>query len=298
MADLAYIALLAGDPVDAQALNEAIDLARSAEDLRGEGWASGVLGLYESRLGDVSRGLTLQERAVAVARETGYRFREGFWLAQCGDQHALLGDQTEAENCYREAAAIASAINDRCRRAVSLCGLALLLLRDGAYAEARAAFADALALSRETGSGLITARCLLGQGMAAHAEGEADQALHHYREGLNLGMPGTEINALLVGVLLAAQGHPDQAHHMLALGLERATAAAERAPGYHDVLYRHAFALIANGDFESGGLALERALGSCSARGVRRDALFMLGLLGAEARKRFQSIVSDDSDSM
>ena len=76
------------------------------------------LGTCHYSLGDYRQAIDLHTQALAIARDTGNRQREGNQLNNLGNCHFRLGEYRQAIDLYTQALAIARDIGDRRARAL------------------------------------------------------------------------------------------------------------------------------------------------------------------------------------
>ena len=71
------------------------------------------LGVCRASLGDYEQGINLHTQALAIARDTGNRLREGYQLVNLGDCHIDLGDYRQAIDLLTQALATARDTGNR-----------------------------------------------------------------------------------------------------------------------------------------------------------------------------------------
>ncbi len=188
--------------------------------------AQRILGSFESRLGQLRRGIarlkqagqaftSLKDKAglaktlsaLGHAWETQgeyHRAQEALaksliMLRQLGGAQALakglnhygllsyrLGKYQKAEEVLQEAVALNEAANNRPSLGASLANLGLALAAQRRYADAEAAFRRALSIQREEGNPIRVAILLNNLGDVANAQGRHEEALAHLQESLIL----------------------------------------------------------------------------------------------------------------
>jgi hypothetical protein len=119
----------------------------------------------------------LLERAAAIYRRLG----DGSGLVRCltnlGYAHLLLDDAAAADAAYVEALAAARSSGSTRDRCITLSCLADLALRGGDYARVEELVAEGLELAREAGDTESVAVCLMNRAHAAYGAGRMRDAL-------------------------------------------------------------------------------------------------------------------------
>ena len=102
---------------------QALAIARETGDRGREGVWLGGLGDIYRILGQTEKAIEHYQQALAIARETGNRGREGVWLGGLGDIYRILGQTEKAIEHYQQALAIARETSHRGREGLQLGGL-------------------------------------------------------------------------------------------------------------------------------------------------------------------------------
>ena len=174
-----------------------------------------VLGEVQSLLGESSASLILHE-GLELARQNGDVIRETFALIDLGIIVVMQGCYDQAEQYWRRAYELASAVGNRKEAAIALgdIGDSLRIRQD--YAGARDHAQQALTLMREIGAQQYISQFLLNLAEANILLGNLSEGRVNLREGLALalkiGSVPYVINAVMNYALLAyAKGHADRA---------------------------------------------------------------------------------------
>ncbi len=145
------------------------------------------LGVVYRNLGDPQRAVSLFEEAAAVYRRTGNLSGSSNALLNLGlALHLNLGRPEEAEVAFRGALELARTAEDQPEIVQDLFYLASLLLEQDRTAEARGLFEEALSLAEESGSAEGRWSALYGLGRAAAADGDAEMAVHHFEQAVQV----------------------------------------------------------------------------------------------------------------
>jgi ATP/maltotriose-dependent transcriptional regulator MalT/DNA-binding SARP family transcriptional activator len=177
-------------------------------------------------LGEVRRGLMLQNQAEAAFRATGDRPHLARTLVRRAIDHRLVGDYQASLADAREALALTEEDGSPCAtyaEALRVRGLTLYYM--GQVVEATQWLAQSLAAYDELGDDQGVAMLLLELGLAHMSAGRYDQALAHYsraldrwRETDNVTQQANLLNNL--GVLYHLKGDYEQAGLLLEEGLD------------------------------------------------------------------------------
>jgi tetratricopeptide (TPR) repeat protein len=262
----AQAAWRAGRMDDAAAwLAQALALARETNDRRREGSVLFSLGNLNAEQGRMDEALQLYEAALAIQREHGQRRIEGMILGNLGNVHGEQSRADAARACYDAALAIHREIGNRSGEGTALGNLGNLLCDQGRMEEARASYLQALHIAREVGSRSSEGGVLGNLGSLDYEQGRIDEARAHFEAALAIHRDVG--NRPVEGIVLANIG------------------IAERDQGRLDEARAHLEA----------ALAIDREVGN------RRDEGFVLGNLGLlhseqgrwqEARQNFEQALT------
>ncbi len=163
---------------------QALAIAREIGDHWVEGFALGELGNAHRDLGQVERALSYHKEALAIARETGSRGGEGAWLGNLGFVYHDLWQIEQAIGCHEEALAIARETGNRKAEGTWLGSLGFIYLDLGQVERALGYHEEALAIARETGDRRWEGIQLGSLGSAYRALGQVEQAIKLHEEDL------------------------------------------------------------------------------------------------------------------
>ena len=174
LAQLAWLAMAAGDDDASGLAEQSIELAQAADDKLTESGALGTLAELAARAGDYAEAVRLYERGLELRRALGDRRLVANSLSSLGRVDLLQGDYDRAAALLEEGLVLARAVKDTWSVSVVLTNLGRVrLLRDDASA-ARGLFADGLRLARDRNDRRVAAE--LVQGLAAVLAREGRQA--------------------------------------------------------------------------------------------------------------------------
>jgi tetratricopeptide (TPR) repeat protein len=123
------------------------------------------------------QAIGLYDQALAIARDTGDRRREGILLGDPGHCHLSLGEYRQAIDMYTQAPAIARDTGDRRSEGATLSGLGHCHLSLGEYRDAIDLCTQTLAIARQIGDRYGEAIALGYLGRAWLASGDARRAV-------------------------------------------------------------------------------------------------------------------------
>lgn len=200
---------------------EALSLARAAQDRRGE--AVALLGLaYASMFsGDAPRAAELVARSSAVARELGDNHLLARALFLASWQASNTGSYEQAEGLATEALDLLRPLGETGEYADVLFLLGTLTLYHGEYQRAADVFEDSLALNRRRGDERLLARDLGGVASALLNLDDLARARLVTEESLRLARRhgdtwSTAMSLTLLGHIALAEGHDARAGEVLA----------------------------------------------------------------------------------
>ena len=185
--------------------DEALRLARAAQDPTIEGLALNDLAMQAMELGNYDVAITLYQQALDCHRTVGNRNNEGGTLSNLGYTALVLGDYPAACAQFTEARDLFARIGKRQNQGITLINLGIAHLNQGQAREASLHAAQALALLRASGDRWAEAAALRVLGQAAQASGQAGAALEHLSASRDLfAAVGTQHLALEASAALAS----------------------------------------------------------------------------------------------
>ena len=134
------------------------------------------LGVCHASLGDYEQAINLHTQALATARDTGNRLREGYQLVNLGDCHIDLGDYRQAIDLLTQALATARDTGNRQGEGGALNSLGFCRIHLGDYRQAIDLLTQALATARDTGNRYSEAIALADLGICHYSLGDYQQA--------------------------------------------------------------------------------------------------------------------------
>jgi tetratricopeptide (TPR) repeat protein len=243
---------------------QALDLARTADDRSGEGWALINLGVVAGLLGDPKRAAALDAEAEALFTSIGERHGATVAVYNQGFEAGWAGDMDRQRVLFERSLAESLVVGDRILASWTLSSLGNHELERGNLDHARALSEEALATAREFRFGMIEAAALHVLAEVAGEQGDAIQAATYlgdaevkYREmehGLSL---ASGLNSL--GRLALHQGNHERARSLFeeALDLARDPGATAAIAGFTHSL---GDALRASGDIAGAAIQYRDAL--------------------------------------
>jgi predicted ATPase/class 3 adenylate cyclase/Tfp pilus assembly protein PilF len=181
----ALAAWRAGRMDDAAAwLAQALALARESHDRSREGGVLFSWGNLHGEQGRMDEAQRCYEAALAIQREVGQRRLEGVILGNLGNVHGEQSRGEAARACYDAALAIHREIGNRNGEGVALGNLGNLLCDQGRMDEARATYLQALAITRETGNRASEGGVLGNLGSLDYEQGRLDEARANFEAAL------------------------------------------------------------------------------------------------------------------
>jgi predicted ATPase/DNA-binding SARP family transcriptional activator len=173
---LGWNAMNRGDFGEARRMfEEAADALSGPGDEQLQRRALMSLATVESAEEDHARALELIRDVVASARREGSTFELALALGNLGVVEANAGETDEARRAYEESIALSRQDARKPTLAIGLCNLGYLL-RASAPSEALAHFSESLTLSREMEEPRTIAYCLVGGAGILAAQGNSTQA--------------------------------------------------------------------------------------------------------------------------
>lgn len=181
----ALAAWRAGRMDDAAAgLAQALALARASRERQREGGVLFSMGNLHGEQGRMDEAQRCYEAALAIQREVGQRRMEAVILANLGNVHGEQSRAEAARSCYDAALAIHRGIGNRSGEGTVLGNLGNLLCDQGRMDEARASYLQALAIAREVGSRSSEGGVLGNLGILDYEQGRLDEARAHLEAAL------------------------------------------------------------------------------------------------------------------
>ena len=181
----ALAAWRAGRKDDAAAwLAQALALARKTHERRREGSVLFSLGNLHGEQGRMDEAQQFYEAALAIHREVGQQRIEAVILGNLGNLHGEQSRTEAARTHYDAALAIHREIGNRNGEGVVLGNLGNLLCDQGRMDEARASYLQALAIAREVGSRSSEGGVLGNLGTLDYEQGRMDEARAHFKAAL------------------------------------------------------------------------------------------------------------------
>jgi DNA-binding CsgD family transcriptional regulator len=194
--------------------------------------------------GQADQAAARADQALAIARQAGDRWNEGYALGTMAAAAGQRGDLREAQRLAEAALAIMRDIDQQWGAARALLGLADLARLTGDPGSAQRRYAEALAILREVNARPEIARCLAGLGRIAMDQGQTALAREHLTESIGLSRAmGSRVGMIrgleAFAALAAAQQRPDRSVRLAAAAAAlreaahlpgRSGARAERLP--------------------------------------------------------------------
>jgi len=231
---LAELRILRGDVKGAlQLLDDAIEQARRAADLRVELRVLGVQGMAYQQLGQFRAAAACYRNAQGLVRQVGSTADQLPILNNLAHIYSVLGDMDQALACAQEGREIARQLWDRKSEATFLGVMAALLERTGQFPEAAKQLELAAEIFRELRDRDNEARALGNLGSVYLDLGKLQQAKESINESLtlarNTGMRSVEMRVWgsLANVALA-EGRLQQAINHFRKSLEIAEEIGDR----------------------------------------------------------------------
>ncbi|MBC3840266.1 tetratricopeptide repeat protein [Streptacidiphilus sp. 4-A2] len=264
-------------PVESESLFELGRLAAlAAGSLTGEAACLAGLAAVQRVHGSLPEAVALSELALERSRRAGDRIGEIAQLTSLGTCHWTARDLGRAQECYREALAVAGELEDRQLQAGLTNNLAIISTELGRNDEALRYFRESRSLGENFAVPSAQTGTLNNMGLVSVLLGDRAGAAASYEESLELSRAaGVEQNEALalVGLCIVLRGTGDRAR---AVTCGREALDIARRTGMHEV---EAQALNALGDVHvgDGELALaeqvfQQSLESARTRGSARNA--------------------------
>lgn len=252
-----------GDLVAARALlDEALMIARSANDLDSLGMALGGLTFVVHEAGDFERALTLAEENVTVSEQIGDRVLVARARTRLAEQLVLHGDLERGPVVAEQASRLAEDVDDQACLAAALDILGLARRLSGDPHAAAALLERSVELHRTYGYKSNIAEALFRWADALLSLGDFAKAARLCRNGLDLGQESDSTRRIATALRVAAA---------IANGCREYEAAVRLATAAEH-LYAQFGARqmpVDLADFEAVLREAERALGSTRFRAVR-----------------------------
>ena len=165
-------------------LAQALALARETNERGREGSVLFILGNLHAEQGHMDEAQRCYEAALSIQREVGQRRIESVILGNLGNVHGEQSRADAAQACFDAALAIHREIGNRSGEATVLGNLGNLLCDQGRMDEARASYSQALAIAREVGSRSSEGGVLGNLGTLDYEQGRLDDARAHFEAAL------------------------------------------------------------------------------------------------------------------
>ena len=156
------------------------------ESQRAQGMVWGNIGLVYDDLGDYERAITIQQQALAVARQYQDRAEENRALGNIGVAYLNLSDYGQAEDFFEQQRALAIQIGDRDSEGRALNNLSVVYAAVGDYTQAIDYLEQYIGIAQETGSRLGEGYALGNLGDIYTDLGQYDQAIALQLEYLSI----------------------------------------------------------------------------------------------------------------
>ncbi|MBX0329160.1 AAA family ATPase [Oscillochloris sp. ZM17-4] len=187
---LERLAAIADDMSDLHAMldyaQQALDLARAADDPTQIVMSMADMSMANLRLGDTQRGLDLAQEALVIAQQAGY----GAGIAKCLGHIALtyeqLGDMATALRYTHEAVARFRELGDLTEMTMQINNLGYIANAQGDFASARAFLEEGLHVARETGIRNMEIYLLSNLGTSLVGMGSYVEAEEVVRRGIQI----------------------------------------------------------------------------------------------------------------
>ena len=166
-------------------LEEALEIWRALEDVRGTAFALTFLGRVAQQLGD-ARAADFGEESVALFREHGDKWGLALSLDFLGEVARERGDHARAEELHRESMALYLEVGHSWGVALELSHFGHVALHAGDYTTARRRLEEAIEIQRAVGDKWMLAWSLHNLGDVVRAQGEHEHAASLYDESLQL----------------------------------------------------------------------------------------------------------------
>jgi len=167
--------------------DSAIDLCKLLASLADGEWRGAAL-CEEARLrelrGDWQQSLSLAQKALESARETGDKRIEATSLRRIGIVHDQRGQWDLAIRCFEQSFKIHRELDDRPGIAASLVDIGIVHSNLGEYDQAILRFQEASNIYRELDDRRNIALALQATGAVCYQRGRLDQALEHFDEAM------------------------------------------------------------------------------------------------------------------
>lgn len=252
----------------------------AAQALGGQGWF-----LY--RTGLISKGKTLLQRSVNIARRHAAWPEIGFSLTLLGLVSNAQGKYASARELCQESLAISEEIGDMWVQSVSLNVLGNVARNLGEHREARELCEESLAISRASDDRLGTAISLNDLGQLAFRLGEYKKARMLCQESLEISTAignqlGIAISADRLGRIAQALGEYDVARTRYQDSLDRSRAIGDTLGIAISLNYLGSLTCL-QGNLDAASTFCEEALTICRRIDSRRGIVFSLNHLGEVA---------------
>ena len=282
---------------------QALQLAATVGNRRGEGMTTGNLGWLYREQGLIREAREYYARALRIARAVGDRRTEGTTLGNLGLLHFEQGRLSEAVEHYHQALVVAHEVGNHRHRGVTLGNLALLYQEQGRLSEALSHYNQALSVARKVGNRRSEGVTLGNLAHIHRNQGHTSAALQHYHQALavarevgNRRSEGVTLGNL--GDFLFEQGdlHTSEAH------LRDAIALSDESYPLAAGAFRGSLALVRamEGDLDEARWLLSQ--GEPQVRGVHRMELgkflckkAQVGVLANEAELAVKALSEADA---
>ena len=163
----------------------ALDLYAGLDDSAGEGDALHVLGQARRKLADYSSATTLHERAIALARNNGDRFRQGHGLIDLADVYERRKNEPRAVKLYSEALQILKVPAEWREAGRALRQLGDVYVATGEFQRAYEVYSRALSYAEAAGDWVLIAENNDYLGYCHRKVGDYENAVKHHRKAVS-----------------------------------------------------------------------------------------------------------------
>lgn len=246
------------------ALERALHIAEAHDHMVGTVQALGAMADLDAETGRPEDAVERYEQAVDLARQIGYRHREGVGLVNLGTVQLSVGRPVPALEAYDQAVGVFEGLGNR--RGIAMVQLNRAWLRHRWFGQDEEAERDALAAHRyfqDVGNRALVAVCLETLAGIARRRGDYEKAHHELADGIAAARAAADQRAsvqilrgqvelaLVAGDLGAARGHIDEARELVAaLGIAEFAA---------DIASLDALVSVKQDDGEAAWVAAETA---------------------------------------
>jgi tetratricopeptide (TPR) repeat protein len=176
-----------GNLAHAEALaEECLEIFKHLRDVWGQGIAEVVLAEFAFARGDIARAVTLAQRSLAHAEESGDRILLERVLSSFFMLARTRGDYERAAQLGQKRVAIARELGEQTLLSEALADLGELAYRQADYAQANALLKEGLAAALDVRHSPNEILCLGWLGVIASVQGDCERAEQHHAQALSL----------------------------------------------------------------------------------------------------------------